>query len=162
LLFSALPFVVTFSVISIVVLHRLFPTLCGADTRHNSLEGRLRKRIAAIAFSTTMGATGVLAELVLCEVSDWGNGDARRLAFRVVVAMLLLCLVVVIPLLELHQLVESSRAAMWEKKLQALVITTGFSAWLWVFWSIGDILPIRSSDTRLWTNCEDASTELDI
>lgn len=70
LLFASIPFVVTFSVISIIVLHRLFPALCGAGARHNTNpESRLRKRISAIAFSTTLGATGVLAELVLCEVS---------------------------------------------------------------------------------------------
>jgi len=77
LLFAALPFVVTFSVISIIVLYRLFPALCSAGARHNTNpESRLRKRISAIAFSTTLGATGVLAELVLCEVSGWVSGVA--------------------------------------------------------------------------------------
>jgi hypothetical protein len=82
LLFSSLPFVITFSVISIVVLHRLFPALCGAGARRDP-ESRLRKRISAIAFSTTLGATGVLAELVLCEVCMMmRSGDIQRHSLR--------------------------------------------------------------------------------
>jgi hypothetical protein len=153
-LFSSLPFIITFSVIFIVVLHRLFPALCGAGTRHHSPEGRVRKRIAAIAFSTTLGATGVLAELILCEVSDWGNSDVRRLAFRVVVSMLLICLILVIPLLELHSLVEATRVSRWKAKSQVAFVTVGFGTWLWVFWTLGDRLPIRGAEMKMWLNCK--------
>lgn len=155
LLFASLPFVLTFSVICIVVLHRLFPALCGAGSRRD-LESRLRKRISAIAFSTTLGATGVLAELVLCEVSDWVDSDARQLAFRTVVSVLLVCLIAVIPLLELYSLVEGR----WNRTRRTAVVIGGFTAWLWIFWTLGDKLPIRSEKMGLWaTNSRTLSEE---
>jgi len=138
LLFASLPFILTFSFVSIIVLHRLFPVLCG--TRHN-LEGRNRKRLSAVAFSTTLGATAVLAELVLCEVSDWVDSNARKLAFRTVVNVLMFCLIVAIPLLEIYSLVE----ARWDKRRRVAVVMGGFGVWLWVFWK----LPIMSGHMEL-------------
>ncbi|KAF8539710.1 Abscisic acid G-protein coupled receptor-domain-containing protein [Trichophaea hybrida] len=138
LLFASLPFILTFSFVSIIVLHRLFPVLCG--TRHN-LEGRNRKRLSAIAFSTTLGATAVLAELVLCEVSDWVDSNARKLAFRTVVSVLMFCLIVAIPLLEIYSLVETR----WDRKRRAAVVMSAFGVWLWVFWK----LPIMSGHMEL-------------
>ncbi|KAI5778930.1 Abscisic acid G-protein coupled receptor-domain-containing protein [Geopyxis carbonaria] len=159
LLFSALPFILTFSLVSLLVLHRLFPALCGAGSRHHSADGRLRRRVAALAFSTTLGATGVLAELVLCEVGGWMGVGARRLAFRVVVAMLLVCLIVVIPLLELHSLVEASALARWGRRGQLAGVALAFGGWLWVFWSLGDRLPIRNAEMRVWTSSRTMSEE---
>src|SRR5690554_5119526 len=95
LIFEASPFIITFSAVFIIVLYRLFPLLCGAGSRQHTSEGRFRRRLSALAFSTALSATGVLAQLILCEVSDWLHGDARQLAFRVAVAVLLACLIVV-------------------------------------------------------------------
>lgn len=60
--------------------------------------------------------------------------------------VLLLCLVAVIPLLELYSLVEGR----WDRKRRTAVVVGGFTAWLWVFWELGDKLPIRSGEMGLW------------
>lgn len=146
-LLSSSLFFVTFCIIFFTVLQRLFPVLCGAGTRHLShLESRGRKRVAALTFSTTLGATGVLAELILCEVSEWGNTTSRRLGFPIVVGVLLVCLVVITPLLELHSLVEGSGITNWRRQYVIMVEMAAFAGWLWVFWCLGDRLPIRRAD----------------
>lgn len=158
LLFHSLPFILTFSAVSLLVLHRLFPILCGTASRHSyngHADSRMRKRIAALAFSTTLGATGVLAELILCEVSDWLNAEARRMAFRVTISVLLMCLIVVVPAIEIMGVVESSPVlARWRRRNQLMVGAVAFCAWLWVFWNVGDVLPIRRQEFRLWQSCE--------
>lgn len=140
-LFTALPFIFTFAVISLTVLHRLFPQLCGASRSTTP-----RKRLSELAFSTTLGATGVLAELVLCEIGGWVDAGVRKLAFRAVIEVLLVCLVVAIPMLEMYSVVEGR----WDARRRGVVVVLGFSAWLWVFWTLGDKLPIRSGEMGLW------------
>lgn len=159
LLLASLPFILTFAFVSIVVLHRLFPALCGGRPssstgpgsgynhshghghNHNYSHGaspersRVRRRLSAIAFSTTLGATAVLAELVLCEVGGWANGAACRAAFRVVVGVLLLCLLVVTPLLEIHSFVEARGWGSTSWRRRTALVAGGFALWLWLFWS---------------------------
>lgn len=150
-LLSSSLFIVTFCLIFFTVLQRLFPVLCGAGARHLShLENRTRKRIAALTFSTTLGATGVLAELILCEVSEWGDVTSRRLGFPIVVGVLLVCLVVITPLLELHSLVGGSGIGSWRRQYVIMAELAAFAGWLWVFWSLGDRLPIRRADHIIW------------
>lgn len=145
-LLSSSLFFVTFCIIFFTVLQRLFPVLCGAGARHLShLENRGRKRVAALTFSTTLGATGVLAELILCEVSEWGNATSRRLGFPIVVGVLLVCLVVITPLLELHSLIEGSGITNWRRQYVIMVEMAAFAGWLWIFWYLGDQLPIRKA-----------------
>ncbi|KAL7275469.1 hypothetical protein RUND412_001597 [Rhizina undulata] len=163
LLMSLLPFIITFSLIFLTVLQRLFPVLCGGG-RHNNYhhhpENRVQKRrISAIAFSTTLAATGVLAELVLCEVSEWVDADAKRFAFRIVVGILLVCLIVVIPVLELHSIVEGTRIGRWRWRYVVIVEMMAFACWFWVFWSLGDMLPIRKAEESIWRNSRTLSEE---
>lgn len=154
-LLSSSLFIVTFCLIFFTVLQRLFPVLCGAGARHLShLENRTRKRIAALTFSTTLGATGVLAELILCEVSEWGDVTSRRLGFPIVVGVLLVCLVVITPLLELHSLVGGSGIGSWRRQYVIMAELAAFAGWLWVFWSLGDRLPIRRADHIIWGTCK--------
>ena len=163
LVLASLPFILTFAFVSIVVLHRLFPALCGGrpssstgpgssyshshghghnhNHNHSHSHGvspersRVRRRLSAIAFSTTLGATAVLAELVLCEVGGWANGAACRAAFRVVVGVLLLCLLVVTPLLEIHSFVEARGWGSTSWRRRTALVAGGFVLWLWLFWS---------------------------
>jgi hypothetical protein len=79
-------------------------------------------------------------------VSDWVDSDARRLAFRTVVSVLLVCLIVVIPLLEFYSLVEGR----WDQKRRTAAVIGGFGTWLWIFWELGDRLPIRNGEMGLW------------
>ena len=67
-----------------------------------------------------------------------------------------MCLIAVIPLLELYSLVEGR----WDRKRRTAVVVGGFTAWLWVFWILGDKLPIRSGEMGLWaTNSRTLSQE---
>jgi len=152
---SSFLFIATFCIIFLGVLQRLFPVLCGAGRRHTHHENRGQRRIAAVTFSTIFGATGVLAELILCEVSEWGEASARKAGFQSCVWVLMICLVAVAPSLELHSLVEGTRISTWRRRYVTLFEVAIFGAWLWVFWSLGDRLPIRKADQSLWRNCKE-------
>ena len=86
---SALPFILTFLVVAFVVSQRLFPILSGnADRKahhdgarlpgsiqreRTSIVNRLRpnaRSLASIIFSTNFALSAVLAELILCEISN--------------------------------------------------------------------------------------------
>lgn len=155
LLISSVLFIATFCIIFLAVLQRLFPVLCGAGRHHPHHENRGQRRIAAITFSTIFGATGVLAELILCEVSEWGEASARKAGFQSCVWVLMICLVAVAPLLELHCIVEGCRISRWRRRYVVLFEMTVFAGWLWVFWSLGDRLPIRKADQSSWKNCKE-------
>jgi hypothetical protein len=72
------------------------------------------------------------------------------------VSILLICLIAVIPLLELYSLVEGR----WDRMRRTAVVIGGFGTWLWVFWTLGDKLPIRSGEMGLWaTNSRTLSEE---
>ncbi|RPA97846.1 hypothetical protein L873DRAFT_1689745 [Choiromyces venosus 120613-1] len=149
---SSLLFIATFCIIFLGVLQRLFPVLCGAGRHHAHHENRGQRKITAITFSTIFGATGVLAELILCEVSEWGEASARKAGFQSCVWVLMICLVAVAPLLELHSFIEGSRISTWRRRYATLLEMAIFGTWLWVFWSLGDRLPIRKADQSLWRN----------
>lgn len=95
-----------------------------------------------------------MAELILCEVSDWVDVEARRFAFRVTVETLLVCLIVVIPGIQIVSAVEGSRMGRWSSGKKWSVVVGAFVGWVWVFWNIGDVLPIRRKEGSLWTSCE--------
>ena len=167
-LFSALPFILTFLIVSAIVFQRLFPFLSGdasfkvvansvswAPAKSRTLFPKdTIKRISAFAFSFTIALAAVLAELVLCEISDTINPVTRGIALRVTVFLLLILLVVVIPSLEIHSVIT---AAGWSYtgKLRLAWILHGicFSSWLFGFWWSGHvILSRRWADAGLRQN----------
>ncbi|KAI4118519.1 MAG: hypothetical protein LQ345_001453 [Seirophora villosa] len=148
-IFSSLPFIATFLVVSTIVLHKVFPVLSGdvypSPTRTviKTPPARLNvRRIAGITFSTTLALAAVLAELILCEISNTIDPFARRLAFHLTITLLLLLLIGVIPSLEIQSVIS---AAGWEftgksrGKIQFAWILQGFSTaiWLLAFWWTG-------------------------
>lgn len=170
---SSLPFLITFLLVSIVVLHKLFPILSGdispkgRETYTALKNGQSRslvgggnversqiKRLAAIAFSTTIALAAVLAELILCEISNTINPRARGLAFRITVSLLLFLLIIAIPLLEIHSIVT---AAGWEfrgsgkgrLRLAWVLQSVGFTMWLLGFWWSGEKLHNRHQHDAL-------------
>lgn len=159
---SSLPFWGTFLVVAGLVLRRLVPLLegDGRETQATSKNDHTRstsslsvgnpgrpqiKRLSAIAFSTTIALAAVLAELILCEISNTINPTARGLAFRITVSLLLFLLIIAIPLLEIQSIVT---AAGWEftgsgkgrLRLAWVLQFIGFTAWLLVFWWSGEKL----------------------
>ncbi|KAI9826103.1 MAG: hypothetical protein M1832_000552 [Thelocarpon impressellum] len=154
LLLSLLPFVLTFVGVGVVVLHRLFPLLSGQARGHGELRMAgpaprpllTARHIAAVTFSVTVALAAVLAELILCEISNSLDRTARARMLQLTLPTLLALLIVVIPLLEIHSLVT---AAGWtfsgdgkgRPRLAWLLETLGFGAWAGAFWWLGRWLP---------------------
>lgn len=166
IIFSSLPFLATFLFVSTIVLQKLFPILSGDNSSKgreaqaspknghgrssSSLsigsQGRPQiKRLSAIAFSTTIALAAVLAELILCEISNTINPTARGIAFHITVSLLLFLLIIAIPLIQIHSVVT---AAGWEftgprkgrLRLAWVLLIAGFTAWLLAFWWSGEKL----------------------
>ncbi|CAL3965705.1 unnamed protein product [Diplocarpon coronariae] len=173
LAFSSLPFVVTFLAVTSAVLFRLFPLVSGLHhskeeqdhylpsdapislRQRHAEEGAksLRRRVVAVTFSATIAQAAVLAELILCEISNSLNPAARSLALKAVVPSLLFFLVVLIPFLELQSIVSGSGRSFKRNSkgeiprtawaLQAFL----FSSWLAGFWWIGRGVPGIATQT---------------
>jgi hypothetical protein len=162
IVFSLVPFLLTFFLVFVVVLHKLIPILSGRPSLHGrekpslpsddhggwwlsfSMPG-LRpsrppiKRLSALTFSSTIALAAVLAELILCEISNTMNPAARVLAFHATVSLLLFLLVIAIPFLEIHSLVtatgwEFTGSGKGRLRLAWVLQLTGFTAWLLGFW----------------------------
>ncbi|KAI9673403.1 MAG: hypothetical protein M1817_002865 [Caeruleum heppii] len=164
---SLAPFLLTFLVVGTAVLRKLFPFLSGepqdqssagaskpsSSWRSSSAQAAsskrpLAKQIAAFDFSATIALATVLAELLLCEISNTLNAAARTLALRVTVSALLVLLIIVTPLLEIHSVIS---AAGWSftndgsrgfiRKLAWGLEFVGFAGWIITFWWVGQSLP---------------------
>lgn len=156
--FSSLPFIVTFLLIATIVLQKLFPLLSdpvslkttdgpqlpyGKQAAGTSRPTRPSiKRASAWIFSATIALAAVLAELILCEISNTIDPTARRLALRITVTLLLLLLVIAIPLLELHSLItfagyKYTGSGKGRLRIAWVLHIVGFTAWLLGFWWVG-------------------------
>ena len=158
IMIAYLPFFFTFLVVATVVLQRLFPLLSGEvapkvsatgsqlfsaviPQRSRPGQGRpsLRRRASAFTFSATIALSAVLAELILCEISDTVNPVARALALRFTIFLLLVLLVVVIPNVEIHSIISAAGYKYTgpdsgRLKLAWLLHALVSCAWLMAFW----------------------------
>lgn len=172
MILSLSPFLATFALVFVAVTRSLFPKLSRLNAQRDGEDHFLpasapptlqlvhaehgaksmRRRLAAITFSTTIGLAIVLGELILSEIADVVSAEARDAALRVVVPTLLVLLVLLIPFLEIQSLLagsglcsfqRSSRGQFprWAWTLQAV----GFGIWLFVFWSIGKAVPSQGA-----------------
>ncbi|KAI9750595.1 MAG: hypothetical protein M1815_001712 [Lichina confinis] len=173
--FASLPFVVTFAVVFTVALHKLYPALTHQESSSSSLTDghdfrslpvtsssttsrssrRFRfilrrwpspRRLSALTFATTIALAAVLAELILCEISNLFDPLARTVITKTVVSSLLVLLIIVTPALELRSIIAAagwnlapSSPARW--RLARFVEAVGMAAWLAAFWWIGQGLP---------------------
>ncbi|KAI1326336.1 Abscisic acid G-protein coupled receptor-domain-containing protein [Xylariaceae sp. FL0255] len=172
---SLAPFIFTFVVVSALVLRNLFPQLAKlhasrdgddhflpsdaplalqqAHAEHGSKS--LRRRIAAGAFATTIGLAAVLAELILCEISELVSPHARATALRITVPTLLFLLIVLIPFLELQSIIAGSgwsfqRTSRGRLPRMAWILQFAlFSGWLFAFWSLGNLVPVKDEIMHL-------------
>ena len=168
IVFSFLPFLLTFLLVSTVVLQKIVPLLSGQTSPHgreksSSLlgDGHVRwfsfanlglrpsrppiKRVSALAFSTTIALAAVLAELILCEISNTINPAARGLAFHITVSLLLFLLIIAIPFLEIHSVITAAGydftgPGQGRLRLAWVFQIAGFTAWLLGFWWGGERL----------------------
>lgn len=105
------------------------------------------RKISAVVFSVTIALSAVLAELLLCEISNSFDPAARGFALRVTVASLLSLLVIAIPLLELYSMISTAgwKFSGREKgrlRLAWVIEVLGFMVWIVGFWTIGTKLPV--------------------
>ncbi|KAK3940336.1 putative g protein-coupled receptor protein [Diplogelasinospora grovesii] len=182
-LFSLSPFIATFVVVSLVVSRKVFPhlsriqnsshggiddgedhilpatappSLQQAHAEYGSRRTSLRRRVAAVTFSATIGLSTVLAELILAEISDshFVNSHARNVALGITVPTLLFMLIVLIPFLEVQSVIaglgfrsfstgKGKGKGRWctGGRVALVMQMVAFGGWLFAFWSLGRAVP---------------------
>jgi hypothetical protein len=98
--------------------------------------------MSSLTFSTNIALSAVLAELILCEISNTVNPATRTSALKATLPLLLFQLIVVTPALEIHSVVSG---AGWSfgfgqrRQQQAAWIleSLGLAVWLIGFWYLG-------------------------
>lgn len=121
---------------------------------HNGVP--LFQRLGARTFNTTMAASGVLALLILCEVTESLNPNARKLWFQGIIWLLVFSLVVVVPLLQLHGVLSATRTTrrkQWLAHLELGLLLGLFLGWLCLFWLVGRWMPVMELDEMYWWGC---------
>lgn len=164
LVLSLVPFIVTFFGVGSLLLYKIFPLISQKSDetlftvslqplprdapllspRHRSTATQNKKtkkhRLDALTFATTISLAAVLAELILCEISNALDPVARAYALKSIIPSLLFSLVFLIPFLELQSIIS---AAGWSPKISEnnktpriawLLQASGFSLWLLGFW----------------------------
>ena len=174
ILLSSLPFLLTWILTVFFAQQRLFPVLSSDAQQKESLpqfnKSPFRpatntssswrdvkkisaQRVASIVFSTSIGLSAVLVELLLCEISNTLNPAARGLALRLTLSSLLILSVLVTPALEIHGIVktmigvpaESTSTRKTGSKIRSGLEIALFAAWLVVFWYIPQASILRTS-----------------
>ncbi|TKA70305.1 hypothetical protein B0A49_02626 [Cryomyces minteri] len=162
--FSSLPFILTFGIVALVVLRRLFPLVSGQTsykddqaqglptTRWNSkapssnseaVKETTAKQIAAATFSVSIALSTVLVELLLCEISNSLNPAARGLALKITLSSLLILLILVTPAIEIQSVISASgfkftnSTGRVRARFAWLLEACGLAAWLLAFWWLG-------------------------
>ncbi|KAK6348545.1 hypothetical protein TWF718_006333 [Orbilia javanica] len=179
---SSVPFFVTFILISLFAFLRLFPyitndqngvrpaltpTLSLQPVAKSTSPSTVYRRLSAVVFAITLGTTGVLGELILCEIMDWGDMSARWLWFRSTTNVLIVMLIIVAPLLEIYSFIHRrdennielltsptspsvKRGVAWRKKTKSVAMILMFGIWIWLFYKLGDHLPLPPIDEALF------------
>ncbi|KXH65799.1 hypothetical protein CSAL01_11145 [Colletotrichum salicis] len=173
LLFSLLPFLLTFAAVAAFANQTIFPRLARVHDAHDGEDHYLpshappslrqahaehgqksaRRRVAAAVFSVTIALATVLGELILSEISDLVSRRAREVGLRVTVPTLLVLLVGVIPFLEIQSVVSGAgwkfqrngqgRIPRFAWGVQMLV----FGGWVFAFWSLGGLVGLDKTAT---------------
>jgi len=173
ILLSSLPFVVTWIATVVIAQQRLFPILSSdaAQQKHGlpvfnkdtpkpasySLREQLKRpsaqRLASLVFSASIGLSAVLAELLLCEISNTLNPAARGLALRLTLSSLMLLSIIVTPALEIHGLAkmllgtsaESTSTRKTKPRLRVALEAALFAGWLIAFWYLPQASILRTT-----------------
>ncbi|KAK5710226.1 hypothetical protein LTR17_019061 [Elasticomyces elasticus] len=172
IIWSLLPFMLTWIATAGVAHYRLFPIL--SDTtkpqKVDSLPhfktdpfkttGPLGNRrltsqmLARLVFATSIGLSAVLVELLLCEISDTLHPAARALALRVTLGGLLILSLLITPALELHGFVggltgapsdDASTRRKTKRQMRVIIEAALFGGWLLAFWYLPQTSILRSA-----------------
>jgi hypothetical protein len=179
---STLPFVITLVAVITLAQYRLLPLISSDAPRPNhdrlpafnkdakkdvdEKKWRARvqkpsaKRVASGVFSTSIGLSAVLVELLLCEVSNFLRPAARALALRWTLGSLLILVILVTPALEIHGSVKvvfgpassadatpttSRKKTKWKGRTRLMLELAILISWLLVFWHLPQASILRQS-----------------
>ncbi|KAI9659803.1 MAG: hypothetical protein M1821_001154 [Bathelium mastoideum] len=156
------PFILTYALVKTVVFRKLFPLLAGHPptenpddripspsyafkrwtTRLDGIRKLSSRAITASTFSSSIALSAVLAELIVCEISNALHPAARSLALNFTLPTLLFLLVLVIPALEIHTVIAATGINFGSRRkttarLAWILELSGVAAWLLCFWWIG-------------------------
>ena len=168
ILISSLPFALTWLVSALIAQRRLYPILSNDEkpavdlpvfnkTPFKAPVAKLltrpsSQRLASFVFSTSIGLSTVLVELLLCELSNTLHPAARGLALRLTLGSLLVLSILVTPALEIHGwtkalLGASSPTSTRRTKahFRLLLTLTLLALWLAAFWYIPRTSILRSA-----------------
>lgn len=118
------------------------------NSHHNERPFPLRQALINLAFYTTISASVVIVELVLCEICNWLDPAARIFVWKLCTAVLLSMLVVVIPILEAFLYFHSSPSYVVSRFKYPLTMGV-FLIWLVIFAKMGNFIPLPPPETRL-------------
>lgn len=166
---SAIPFAAIFACVNVLAVRHVFPRLSRAarddvrDGEDNVLPAHApaalraihaehgakswRRRGAAWVFGTTVALAATLGSLIMAEILEVVSPAARNLALRVTVPALLFMLVILVPWLECRSIVSGAGWGFHRTSKGKLpkvawgLHLTLFGGWLFVFWSMGDVVP---------------------
>ncbi|KAK3656838.1 hypothetical protein LTR56_002819 [Elasticomyces elasticus] len=172
IIWSLIPFILTWIAMAGVAHYRLFPILSNTvkpqksdslpqfktdpfKTTGASGNKRLTSQmLARLVFATSIGLSAVLVELLLCEISDTLHPAARALALRVTLGGLLILSLLVTPALELHGFVSSLTGApsddastrrKTKRQMRLIIEAALFGGWLLAFWYLPQTSILRSA-----------------
>jgi hypothetical protein len=113
------------------------------------------KRVASEVFSTSIGLSAVLVELLLCEVSNFLQPAARALALRLTLSSLLILVILIIPALEIHGIAKvvfgtpaasvANTKSRWRSRTRLIGELAILISWLLVFWHLPQASILRKS-----------------
>ncbi|RAL67530.1 hypothetical protein DID88_008285 [Monilinia fructigena] len=147
---SSVPLILTFLVVTLEDQLHYLPSNAPPSLRQSHKEygqKTARRKAIAISFSTTIALATVLAELILCEISNYLNPAARAFALKITVPTLLFLLVILIPFLELQSVITGFGWKFRASKQGGfstaawLLQAVGFTIWLMGFWWLGKGVP---------------------
>ncbi|KAK5169630.1 uncharacterized protein LTR77_005607 [Saxophila tyrrhenica] len=169
---SSLPFLLTWIATAVIAQRRIYPVL-SSDVQqkdalpvYNKSAGKAQatdkwdvvrkpsaQSLSGLVFSTSIGLSAVLVELLLCEISNTLNPAARGLALRVTLGLLLVLSGLITPALEIHGIVKATSGGSstatstgrTKPRLRLAAEVLLFGAWLLVFWYIPQTSLLRKS-----------------
>lgn len=125
----------------------------GNKTWKESVRNPSATRIASLVFSTSIGLSAVLVELLLCEISDTLSPPARGLLLNVTLGSLLVLSIAITPALEIHGFVmgvlgpaaDSVSTRKTRPTIRLMLELALFVSWLSLFWYIPQASILRKT-----------------
>ena len=83
-------------------------------------------------------------------MSNWLNARARRSGFSLTVGVLLACLVVFVPVLQVHNVLDAMGVARRGRRWYRVLVAGVYGIGLWAFWGVGRWVPMVEIDEMYW------------